>query len=225
MHVDKVNQLKDRQRVQLTEVAHDLGISLSVTEQLAKKLELEVEQGCGLEGLSCGKAGRLNTSEVATEKELRSAFAGCTKGGGSRGVEAALMKSRVCAADGRSSGTAASVPESSRTSTSSGRRTESEGARGSCMSGLSAIRGAISNRASQRMAPSKGGTHKMVLGSKRHTSCASKRSPQVAPGDLPDGGSGLGSPGATDAVQPLSHQGEAGGGGGLNTHHGRISKQ
>ena len=40
LQVDKVNQLKERQRVHLIEVAHTLGLSVEVTEQLAKKLEL-----------------------------------------------------------------------------------------------------------------------------------------------------------------------------------------
>jgi hypothetical protein len=188
LQVDKVNQLKDRQRVHLTEVAHVLGLSVPVTEQLAKKLELEVEQGA-----AAGKG--LNTMEVETAHELRSAFAGCKKGGGSRGVEAALMKSRGAAEGGRNSsaGSAASTHESSR-STSGRRGTGSErssGARGSIMSGCSAVRNAISSRS------------RSPRGSKRGT--------QVAPEGLSvETGADVGGEiQFQDAVKPLS-VGEAG---------------
>ena len=202
LQVDKVNQLKDRQRVHLIEVAHVIGLSVPVTEQLAKKLELEVEKGTEHAG---GKG--LNTMEVETAHELRSAFAGCKKGGGSQGVEAALMKSRGAAEGGRntSAGTAASTPESSRSA--SGRRgagsERSSGARGSILSGCSAVRNAISGRSR-----SPGGELK------------TRRGTQVAPEGIlsAEGGADriASSGGSTacvvaheDAVEPLS-LGEAG---------------
>ena len=199
LQVDKVNQLKDRQRVHLIEVAHVIGLSVPVTEQLAKKLELEVEKGTEHAG---GKG--LNTMEVETAHELRSAFAGCKKGGGSRGVEAALMKSRGGSEGGRntSAGTAASTPESSRSA--SGRRgagsERSSGARGSILSGCSAVRNAISGRSR-----SPGGELK------------ARRGTQVAPEGLRSAEGGAERIGAVeplsletrDAVEPLS-LGEAG---------------
>ena len=181
MHVDKVNQLKDRQRAQLTEVAHSLSLSVSVIEQMAKKLELEVAPiECAYDGRSGRKAGGLNISEVETAQELRSAFAGCKKGGGSRGVEAALMKSRGAAEGGRSSSTAASSLSHLATN---GRRSSSESAKESCISGLSAMRDTFSGKASatQRLVSSKDETGKMVLGGKRHMPSALKHSTKVAP--------------------------------------------
>ena len=187
LQVDKVNQLKDRQRVHLIEVAHVLGLSVPITEQLAKKLELEVEHGAEH---AAGKA--LNHMEVKDAQELRSAFAGCKKGGGSRGVEAALMKSRGAAEGGRNSaaGTAASSHETARSARATGSE-RSSGARGSIMSGCSAVRNAISSRAS---CSSKGGERK-----------SSKRGTQIAP---EEGGTDVGGE-APDAVKPLS-LGEAG---------------
>ena len=187
LQVDKVNQLKERQRVHLIEVAHTLGLSVEVTEQLAKKLELE------LEGASEHAAGKgLKKEEVQTAHELRSAFADAKKGGGSRGVEAALMKSVAAAEGGRNSATPASAQEGARSS--SGRRgTGSErtsGARGSIMSGCSAMVSAISGRASQ------------VSMCRPSAHDRNRRGSQVAPEGLLQGGTDVGSA-AVDAVTPL----------------------
>lgn len=182
LQVDKVNQLKERQRVHLVEVAQAIGLSVEVTEQLAKKLELEVEDASER---ATGKG--LNRVEVQTAHELRSAFACAKKGGGSRGVEAALMKS-VGAAE-----TAAAAQEGARSS--SGRRgtgsERSSGARGSIMSGCSAMVSAISGRASQvGMCRSLGHDRNLRRGS------------QVVPEGLLKGGTDVGSA-AIDAVTPL----------------------
>ena len=173
----------------LIEVAHATGLSVEVTEQIAKKLELEVE---GASERAAGKG--LNTVEVQTAHELRSAFAGAKKGGGSRGVEAALMKSVGAAEATRNSATAAPAQEGGRSS--SGRRPtgseRSSGARSSIMSGCSAMVSAISGRASRSTG------HERSL----------KRGSQVAPEGLLKGGTDVGSDGV-DAVTPLS-LGEAG---------------
>ena len=190
LQVDKVNQLKERQRVHLIEVAHTLGLSVEVTEQLAKKLEkLELE---GEEAAEHAAGKGLNTTEVQAAHELRAAFAGAKKGGGSRGVEAALMKSVGAAEGGRNSATPASAQEGARSS--SGRRgTGSErtsGARGSIMSGCSAMVSAISGRASQ------------VSMCRPSAHDRNRRGSQVAPEGLLKGGTDVGSA-AVDAVTPL----------------------
>ena len=85
LHVDKLNQLKGRQRKQLKEAARELGLGPLQLELLSRRLELDAE-----EALFGSKGGGLNQKEVQAQVQLKKALAT----GQRNGVETALMMSR-----------------------------------------------------------------------------------------------------------------------------------